>query len=385
MRVICKYSATEFQLPHFRGSYIEGVHPLFSLSTSELLAYAKDWAAEKLSVDECRVLFLALLASGTTEVTEYDSRNRKVTSKVPLVDFRVPAIPSHSIVQKNMERLMRTMLWVSSINTALLKLPRVAITQDVRKLEQVGSWIQAWEDEREYFYKSHKSKALASKLSSLEEQLIKLIRSSHRTTESYAGTMAKWALDASGFPDKTPLDLETRELYTKLFKLKGFEVFTADKDHIFDLLTWMEANLSHGSIMANATLNHLRKIAYNNEHGLNKSLGLINGNTFELLEDPVGEHNLSIIASKAPEVFPEPHLYPTKVAYLRARAAWNTAELFRKKALADKEAELKKLRDMEIMDFTTEEELVASQSEELDNLLQGKLNLGDLTDDIEDF
>lgn len=383
MRVICKYSATEFKLPDFHGSLIEGIHPFFFLSTKELLPYTSTWAKQELNETESRVLFLALLSSGTTEIEEYDERGRKKKLLVPLVDFRTSAIPSHATVQKNMERLTKSMLWIDNISPALLKLPRFVITHDNRKLENIHNWLQVWEDERNAFYASHKSKALASKLSSLEEQLIRLIRSEHRSTESYAGTLIKWALDASSFPDKTALDLETRGIYTKLFKLKGFDVFTADKDDLEDLLDWMETHLSHGTIMANEVLKHLRKLSEAREKGLQKALGLIKGKTFEFIDDPISAHNIELIASKAPEIFPEPHLYASRVSYLRARSAWNLAEGMKKQAQEEATEKMKRLKEIEDLDFTTEEELEAAIQEEED-LLQGKLNLGDLGSAYED-
>lgn len=369
MRVICKYSATEFKLPDFRGSLIEGIHPLFSLTTAGLLTYAKDWAADKLSETESRVLFLALLASGTTETDEYDFRGVKKKTVVPLIVFRTSAIPSHEIVQANMERLMTAMVWIDNISSALLKLPRFAIDHDNRDLKTIPNWLKCWEEERKAFYDNHKSRAMAEKLSSLEEQLMKLIRSEHRKTESYAGTLAKWALDASGFPDKTKLDKETRALWTKVFKLKGFDIFTADKDTIEDVLNWMTLNLTHGSTMAHETMKHLHKVHHANLYGLNKSLGLTGGKTFELLEDPIAEHNMAIIASKAPEIFPELADYPTRVAYLRARAAWNMAETMKAKVVEDAAEQKKKLQELEALDFITDEEAeVNAQEDFFDNL-----------------
>lgn len=380
MRVICKYSATEFKLPDFRSTLIEGIHPFFFLSTRELLPHVKDWSKQELSETEARVLFLALLASGTTEIDEYDERGKKRKVRVPLVDFRTSAIPDHETVQKNMERLVKSMIWISNVATALLKLPRFVVSHDTRDLTNVHNWMTAWEDERKAFYESHKSKALAFKLSSLEEQLIRLIKTPHRSTESYAGTLIKWALDASGFPDKLLLDRETRAIYIKLFKLKGFDVFNADKDDLEDLLEWMETKLPHGTIMAAEVMSHLRKLSEAREKGLNKALGLIGGKTFELMDDPIAQHNMELIASRAPEVFPEAHLYPTRVAYLRARAAWNMAQELKSKFAAEQEEKRKRLQEIESLDFTTEDELEAAIKEEED-LLQGKFNLDSSEDD----
>lgn len=354
---------------------------MFGLSSNSLLTYAPIWAQQKLDETECRVLFLALLASVDTEVDDFDERGRKSKKRVPLVDFRTSAIPANDIVQAHMEQLFKAVLWISNTSSALLKLPRFVISHDTRTLKNVKNWIEAWEEERTAFYDNHRSKNMAIKLSSLEEQLERLIKSSSRSTESYAGTLAKWALDASAFPSVTKLDLETREIYTKLFKLKGFDVFTADKDDLADLVDWMESKLSHGTIFANAVLKHLRKLQDARETGLNKALGLVKGKTFELMDDPVAEHNMAIVAAKAPASLPDPAHYPTRVSYLRARSAWNTAQVLKDKALEDAATEKKKAQELETLDFTTEEELEAAIALEAEDFLQGRLNLTDFNEE----
>lgn len=329
MKIICRYSGVEYEIfTHWRdpksnqiklaNSFnhltIAGEHPIFSISIPELLAeVGTSWAARKLTKKDARALFCCLLL------------------RTELVEFRSTPAPTDATIAANMHGLARVLTWKSAIGHTLLHLPRYALTHHNRNLAFISQWIENWNSSYDGWKNNRERSLLISEAESRVHLLRKLIHSATKTTENYAGTLASWAFDASGLPNKSEGDKIIRERWMKLFRLRGLAVFQANTAHIEDMLEWFEENLEHGTVEAAKVLEHIRKILNYNTRGLEAALGFIDGSTYQIVRDNVEIHNRKAIAASAPAEEPTEamvgNIYPTKVAMLRARAAWRIAQL----------------------------------------------------------
>lgn len=381
MRVICRYTGVELSISsvitskdgnksshnkHFPKTVMKGEHPFFLLEAAELLDFIPLWAKREMDAQETRILFLALLNS------------------TGLVDFKSTAYPSQKLIEQNMEALIKVIHWRSNINQALLNLPIFVIStkSGTHRLENISVWIERWNETRKDWYNRFESSKLAERLEHREEILDRLIRSPNKPISSYAARLADWAFTASGLPDISAADKETRERWLTIFRLKGWEIFQADSDDIYDLLTYMEANLEvhQGKIQAYAVLDHLRAIRDKNEHGLEAELGLIDGKTFEIIYDDIEIANRQAQAKNAPLVEPISSMigtiYPTKVAYLNARAAWIAAEAEKERLENAAKKRKEEIATQDLAIRSEDEALIEAEEDEEEVI--SSLKIGDL-------
>ena len=335
MRVYCKYSGVEFQVSNFTHKmHIEGIHPIFFAELKSLLNRAGDWAAGRLSEEEGRLLFLALF------------HNTK------LVDFRTTAHPANRIVQLNMEVLLKFITWHSNVTSPQLRLSRIAITHDTASMNNCRYWLEAWNDARKNWENNYQIATMRKRVADKEAALERLIKSATRDPESYAGTLAAWAMEAGNVPK------HTREYWISLFRLKGIAVYGARTVDLEELVDHMEEHLeAHiGTIYAHAVLRHIRILLAKNRAGINFGLGMpdeelekadlleMQHNPFKIVEDDVEVHNREVAAATAPLREPLKSDYPNLVAFLRAKAAWILAkkqtEVAEKLAANEAKAEL---------------------------------------------
>lgn len=310
MKVFCQYSGITFEVENFPNFKLDYVHPIFSASPKHLLSRAGDWAAQRFNEKESRLLFLSLLH--TTE----------------LVEFRTAATPEHSTVQKNMEAVLRFVAWQSGLTNPSIVFPKFAITLETKTLGNVKHWLQVWQEAKDDFENGYRSTSIASRLRIKEAALERLIKSSQRKTEDYAGLLATWAMDASDAP------ASIREFWVSLFKLKGLAIYNCKAVDLTDLVEHLEDRLEHGSIFSAACMQHVRRLAAMNKAGLGYSLGMpmetlegvdllaLSKDPFTIVEDEIETYNRNIIAATAPDEEPLLKDYPSKVAWLRAKAAF---------------------------------------------------------------
>lgn len=310
MKVLCKYSGIEFNVDNFANMRIQHIHPLFSCAPKQLLSRAGDWAAQKLNEKERRLLFLSLLY--TTE----------------LVEFRVTAAPADSVVQSNMESLIKFIGWQSGISSPQLALPRFVVSAETRTLANAKYWLEIWWQARKDFEDGYRAFSDLAKLRNREVALERLIKNHQKKTEDYSGILAAWAMDASNVP------VALREYWISLFKLKGLNIYQAKTVDLEEIVEHMTEYLDHGSIYAAATLRHMRVMLAKNKTGLNFGLGIPDeelekldfevalSTPFRIVEDEVETYNKQVAAAEAPEDEPSQRDYPSRLAYLKAKAAW---------------------------------------------------------------
>lgn len=320
MKVNCKYSGIEFDVPNFANMRIDGIHPLFYASTRHLLSRTTDWAAGRLQEQERRILFLAFL--NTTD----------------LVEFRVAAQPADNIVQLNMESLIRFVGWQNAISNPAIAFPRFVVSHDTRTLDNFKHWMQAWYDAKKDFEDGYKSYSQGTKLRNREIALERLIKNAQKETTDYSKLLGMWAMDAGN------VATNLRECWMELFQLKGLQIYNARSADLDELVEHMEDALEHGSIYANATLRHCRLLRAKNKAGLNFGLGIpdeelekldlqsLEASPYVIVEDEVLTYNTKLGAAGAPTEEPKVTDYPTRLAYLRARSAWTLASKARQYA-----------------------------------------------------
>lgn len=313
MRVYCKYSGIEYEVPNFAKLKLEGVHPLFYATTKQLLSRTTDWAAGRLNEQERRILFLAILHS------------------TDLVEFRATAQPGDNIVQLNMESLIRFVGWQNAVSNPAIAFPRFVISHDTKDLSNFKHWMTAWYDAKKDFEDGYKSYAQGTKLRNREVALERLIKNAQKETSDYSRLLAMWAMDAANVPQSL------HEYWTELFQLKGLQIYQARPADLDEVKEHMEEYLEHGSIYANATLRHVRILCAKNKAGLNYGLGIpdeelekldlqsISDSPYTIVEDEVMTYNTKLGAAGAPTEEPNPTAFPSRLAYLRAKAAWTLA------------------------------------------------------------
>jgi hypothetical protein len=90
--------------------------------------------------------------------------------------------------------------------------------------------VQDWREK-------YKSLNMQNKLAAKEARLDKLFRSPLGNQAIKYDILAKWVMDATDAPDNM------RKLWISLFKLKGIEIYQADKFDLEGLIEHMEENL----------------------------------------------------------------------------------------------------------------------------------------------
>lgn len=325
MKVHCQFSGIEFEVSHFANLKLTYCHPIFTASPKLLLSRTGDWAAGKLDEKERRLLFLSLLHC------------------TDLVEFRSVATPSDSIVQNNMESLAKFVGWMIGITNPALVFSRIVIQPENRYLDNCKYWIEAWQQEKRNFDEGYRDSSLASKQMRREEALERLIKNHSLKTEDYARLLAIWTWEACNVP--TAL----REYYTDIFTTKNIKVYEIKTVDLEDMLNYMEDNLSGGSIFAFASFKHVRTLLAKNKAGLAHGLGIednefsnlsfqiLRDTPFQIEEDSIGESNMEQIAIQAPSEEPIQEKYSNKLAYLRAKSAWQLMQSQRSKSAAFEE------------------------------------------------
>ena len=344
MRVYCQYSGISYNLTGFGSTDLTYIHPIFAAEPKWLLSRMGHWAAQKYTEEESRLLFLALLHS------------------TDLVEFRTTAVPENKTVQLNMEQLSRFVAWMTGLSRPQLILPKFVIQPDNRRLPNVRYWLELWQKARIDFESGYIATSDLRKLRDKEAALERLIRTSTKQVEDYAGLLASWAMQAANVPKGL------QDYWRSLFLLKGVKVYEARQVDLQELVDHMEEYLEHGSIFAQSTMEHVRTLLRKNSAGLTYGLGItdadladLDSSPFTIVEGSIEQHNINILVSSAPEEEPNAVTFSSRVQYLRAHAAWKLAQRAKQYAEDFTQHVETTIAEDEETNFTAEEE------EEIDN------------------
>lgn len=243
------YSSTLFKQDTSKKPVLS-LHPIFQLSRRQLLAKARNYGAGNYSKSEEKLLFLALLNSTDHIIWESSF-----------------CWPKTQVIYRNIESLFKLVSWYDLVSPSdtgnFLKLPSIRITDENSDLNSINNFISSWYSARQEWMDGSGKKYLHEQLEAREFVLHKLIHSPLKKTENYAGRLASWAMDAAGIKD-----LDLREEYTSLFKLKGDEIFNASLDELIGLQNTMQKELyapnsygsGSGSIFSAKVLEHIGKL-----------------------------------------------------------------------------------------------------------------------------
>lgn len=336
-RVLCAYSGIEFKTDHF-PIYLtsrEHHHPIFSASTSDLLALAPKYLEEKLSATENYLYYLALF--NTTD----------------LLEFRVPAIQTphtQAIIASNAEALIQIVerIYIAGADRVryALSLPKFVISPDTKDLSNSKYWIESWTQNYADYLNGYKDTTRQAELMRREYALERLIKDKNKDPSKYALQLAEWAARAAEFNDDGQIvadgtdndkPIPLNEYWKKLIRMccKGENIYCIHDGDLSELIDHLEQSLEiHGNIQAYTLMAVLRGVQTKKQNYLD--LGDIDigahGTVFRILDadSSVEDANKLALIDSAPSQKPIESDYPSKLAYLRARTKWDMAEAYRK-------------------------------------------------------
>jgi hypothetical protein len=324
-RILCAYSGIEFQVEHFPHMYLtsrECFHPIFTLSSKKLLAtYSHKWADGELTETENYLLYLALL----------NSTDR--------IEWRVPAIRTSltsSIIAKNMYALIQIVGKIDlASNNPALNLPYFVISPDTKDLSTSGDWIKIWNENWDDFQNGYRSSILREKISRREQALERFIKDKNKPVESYAGILAEWACDAAEFPlflvTYDGKEMTCAEYWKMIIRkcARSESIFSISDTDLDELIEHCEEHLDiqFAGIFSHSVMFLLREGRKRKQNFLGLGEFVPLGTTYTMVEEgeSVQTSNVKALISAAPSKLPVKEDYPSLIAYLRAKAAYDVA------------------------------------------------------------
>jgi hypothetical protein len=309
MKLFCPYSGTHLTLAEFPELRARIRHPIFELPLQQL----EDLRASTNSDSEHYLLVLAFLNSST------------------LVEFRTPAKFSTLSVQNAITHLeplawaARTVLEFPKPSEAF---PRLVIDESTADLSTLGTWLGLLKDSFAELSRAARVKSETKVLETLEEYLDRVPASPSK--------LADWAAIVGKFPkDKLP---EWKSLIRKA-------VEGSLKESPEELIRFCELQIPIDSVYAIDLMKHLRGV----EDSVLEGFGcgwqkpVAAGVRYQILEPRernersesgpgpgtvLGSSPGTLgVASSVPTV-PEPKKsqFPTLLAYMKAKTAWDSAQ-----------------------------------------------------------
>lgn len=366
MRVLCSISGIEFSCEHMPG-YLdsrESYHPIFDVPQSKLFWYVKKWAAGELTETDSFLLYLSMFNS------------------TKLIEWRVPVkrtVKTKSIVAAHMEHLTRVIGQINAISSPILKLHKIAILPDNNDLSSSHIWIQNWQDSIERFHNGYRDDIKHDRIAHMERKLDYFLRKPDVPVERYAKIIADWAADVADFPtatirvngNLTSISEYWKSIIIKCCKQNGiFSISEGDlselKDHCEEAIDLHGSHFGHALM---AILSHGMRIL-NDPFEINTLNYDIHHPGFTILPSVNTTQQTAITQSMiaaAPESKPLESeigtVYPSKIAYLRAKARWETAM-----------AEQEKIDKLEAIHGIIEKDTVEHMDDETDAESDEKLH-----------
>jgi hypothetical protein len=304
-------------------------HPVFDLSTPDLLALHEKYLAGKFTKTDNYLYFLALF------------------NATKLVDFRVPCIQTdktQSIIANNIHSLYKMLERIHTLGDERirnkLELPRFAISPDTRDLANIKHWLDIWEANYNDYQNGYKNTTLIQTLLRKESQLEKKIKDGDDPA-SYANSLAEWAALAGAFEDDNIIlnEHDKEESATTYWKriiriaIKGDSIFHIPLFDLEDVIEQCEENIynGNGAIQAHILMRclraaHKKKVEYADLGDFNIS------SAYKILDanEGVEEANMLAMIMSAPTSEPKESEYPNKTAWRIAKLKYNQAQEYYK-------------------------------------------------------
>lgn len=320
MKILCGISGLEYQVQYFPGGLDsrESYHPVFDIEQSRLIQIIVAKYPESFTPIDSYLAFLALLAS------------------TKRVEFRVPVARTSltdSIVAQNMESLVRTIHEINSIDHPAFELTRFVVSPDTKELTNVKHWIDSWLQCVIDFREGGKRATLHDKIVTREQVMERLIKDPSKNPANYANHLAEWACLAGAFPTgSVPVEgksIPLSEYWKSIIRrcARAEAVFSIDETDLSELIEHCEDTIHHGTIFAHTLMKVLRDAFEKKKSFLGLGDFDIASSTYRILDDSdtVERANVLAMIDSAPIDQPIESNYPSKIAYLRARAKWNAA------------------------------------------------------------
>ena len=336
-RILCAISGVEFKVEHFSLHLTsrQCSHPIFALSSKQLLAdqYITAWLEGRNSDVENYLYYLAL----------FNSTN--------LVTFRSPAIRTantESIIANTMDALISTLETITDMDTetvqAKLNLPKFCIDVGSNDLDNSAHWIETWQDNWTDYQNGYKSVNTYQRLSRQESVLERLIKDHTKSVDQYAVQLANWAALAGDFGQHASYIVlneydkqeEMSSYWKRIIKAcaKTEAIFEIPDIDLTDLIEHCEEYIHHGSIYATSLMTLLRAGAERKRNFLDLGdvdIGTDGRSTFRILDAnaSVADANMLAMILTAPTNKPVEKDYPNKLAYIKAKMKWDTAQNYK--------------------------------------------------------
>lgn len=326
MQLICSKSSLAFTCEHFPGHLDSSdlVHPVFLLPQKRLLSCLGKWASGGLTSTDSYLLYLALLNS---------------TEQVVWRTGAIRTISTPSIIANNLEGLAHVVSRLNAVSNPHVVFPHYVISTDTRDLSTTSYWIENWSDSYNSYLNGARNNSAheLSKLNRRDSALLRLVTNKHKHPSAYARQLAEWASIAASFPvfntvsrfNSQPCNCSDYwiEIIVRCASETG--VFEVNDNDLLELLNHCETNIpvsQFGSPFATALFSVLRRARdkVKNFLGLH-DLDAPNRGVWELIG--VGEStesaNVRALIMAAPTEQPRQENYPTKFAYMKAKANWD--------------------------------------------------------------
>lgn len=318
MKLACAISGIHFQCDHFTV-FQKSIHPIFTLSQDKLLAlYRGKWTTGNLSETESYLLYLSLLNS---------------TKQIRWFHHAIQHARTNQVVAGNMPRIAELINRISDIPESCHTIfAAIAITNETADLNNSNIWIDIWQDNLRDYHNGYRTYTASRKIANREEALQKLIKDSSKDLSRYARLLAKWASEAGNFPVfsvKSPIsdrEITCSEYWQEIIVClaKREKAYLVPKADIEELVDHVTENIQPGTIYQH-TLSTLLK----DGHKIIKDyfgFGELDVSTsFTILptDASVEAANIQAMIDSAPSELPIEKNYPSRLAYLRAKAKWD--------------------------------------------------------------
>lgn len=314
--IVCAISGIEYRVEHFPHTINDRSesHPILSLPTKKLLSFIPRWVDGKLTPVESKLLFLGLMNS------------------TGAIEFRAQALPSESTVALNMERLAKIVNWVDTVKLPSITIPHYAVTKDNCDLSNIRYWIDSWYECRTEFESGRVMRSDLDRQIDREAALQRMINSPSRSPAIYARILADWADSAVSFPkfavSVNGTNLQCNEYWKEIIRNCGrtdYQIWKIELNDLKEIVDYLEDNLEHGTQFSTSLLRLMYDAVAKHEN----FLGLdISDSPYKIIDETstTEQANIQALIIKAPDTLPTPEQYPSRVAYLRAKIAWDMAQ-----------------------------------------------------------
>lgn len=329
MKCLCPISGMVWEAEGFATGHrrVELMHPIFYSPLENLVAREIDWHANRLSEEEKKLLFLAIL------------------NQSDLIDWHHAANPSPQTVEQHFHRMMKLVLWKLGIRSPSLKMPSFSISHATMNMDNFHFWMDAWEHAREDFLsgilKQHRD-ATKGKLEFWLERRIRSVEiGTQDETYRYLKVLASWGEVAANFPCFSithPLNkqqIKINEYWKEIICSPKEKVISYPAGDIKEIEEHLIENLDDlSSLYSGALIRRIRRLLSHNVDFYGIELIPIesdsDGDNFndrrryseQLTYDDGTEAAIKAIKETAPADRPVEKDYQSKALFLRAMIAW---------------------------------------------------------------